>query len=116
MSESSSLYETQTGNGVFVIRFTDEDMLDSEHVETRETELCELFASTECQQIVLDFSILSFLNSTGLSLLITLMRRAKAKERVLELCSLQPQIEEILNITPFHKLFTIHRNANGLIE
>lgn len=77
MSESSSLYETQTGNGVFVIRFTDEDMLDSEHVETRETELCELFASTECQQIVLDFSIISFLNSTGLSLLITLTRQSQ---------------------------------------
>jgi anti-anti-sigma factor len=115
MSESSSLYETQTANGVFVIRFTDEEMLSSDFVDKREKELCELFETTECTQIVLDFSVISFLNSTGLSLLITLMRRAKENDRVLELCSLQPQIDEVLKITQFHKLFTIHRDAKELL-
>jgi anti-anti-sigma factor len=54
------------------------------------------------------------MNSTGLSLLITLMRRAKAIDRALELCGLQPQIHEILTITQFNKLFTIHRDVNEL--
>jgi anti-sigma B factor antagonist len=114
MNDSSRLYETQTADDVFVIRFKLEGMLETDQVKVREDELGELFDTTDCSRIVLDFSVISFLNSTGLSLLITLMRRAKANKRTLELCGLQPQIEEVLKITQFHKLFTIHRDVNAL--
>jgi hypothetical protein len=58
MTESSQLYETQTVKGAFVIRFKHEDMLETEHIRTREDELTELFNTTECTRIALElFSI-----------------------------------------------------------
>lgn len=115
MNETLERYATHTAKGAFVVRFKEPELVESELSKQREIELATLFDTTDCSRIVLDFSEVSYLNSTGLSLLITLRRRANDKNRGLELCSLQPQIDEVLSITQFHKLFKIHRDDNAVL-
>ena len=65
------------------------------------------------EDIVIDLSQVSFIDSSGLSVIIAVFKQLKTDKHELELCGLQEQPMELLEITQLHKIFTIVDNCNG---
>ena len=64
--------------------------------------------------IIIDLSFVSFLDSSGLSVLIATFKQLSAKKKKFQLCGLQEQPLELLKITQLHKIFTIVHNCNSI--
>lgn len=59
------------------------------------------------KSIVIDCSELNYIDSTGLSILIGLLKRQKEHGGDVQLLSLQPHVRKIFNITSLDKVFGI---------
>ena len=105
-----SQYETERHGDVFVIRFQNDAMLESSLIPDREVELRKILESVDASRIIMDLSNVQFMSSSALGLLVMLHKLAGQQKRTLELCSPQPNIDEVLTITMFHKLFRIHES------
>ena len=56
-------------------------------------------ASGDPATVVLDFSAVSYINSTGIALIVSVLARARAERRKVVACGLSPHYREIFDIT-----------------
>jgi stage II sporulation protein AA (anti-sigma F factor antagonist) len=63
--------------------------------------------------ILIDFSNVSFIDSSGLSVIIGVFKQLNSLNKKLELCGLQEQPIELFELTQLHKLLTIIDNSNN---
>lgn len=69
----------------------------------------------EHKQILLDMSVVEFLDSSGLSVLIGLLKKTNQLEGAkLVLCALTQQPHELMEITQLHNIFKIIEDCNTL--
>lgn len=61
------------------------------------------------RKLLLDFSAVSFLSSSGLRTLLILARELKAQNGEIHLCALSPQVAQVFDLTGFDRLFPIHQ-------
>ena len=79
-----------------------------------EDRLMEAYAEAgDATSIVLDFSDLSYMNSGGIGLLVTLLVRANRRSQVLHACGLSPHYAEIFEITRLADFMTIEGSSDG---
>ena len=71
---------------------------------------------SKSSDIVIDLSLVSFLDSSGLSVIIATFKQLSAKDKKLQLCGLREQPLELLKITQLYKIFTIIDNCNSIKE
>ncbi len=57
--------------------------------------------------IILDFSRVKFIDSSGLSVVIGTFKKLKSIRGQLKLCGLNPQPLQLLKVTQLHKIFTV---------
>lgn len=57
--------------------------------------------------VVIDFAHVSFVDSSGLSVIISVFKQLNTSKHKLSLCGLQAQPMELLEITQLHKVFSI---------
>jgi len=57
--------------------------------------------------ILIDLSLVKFIDSSGLSVIIAVFKQLTKLKKKLELCGVQKQPKELLEITQLHKIFTI---------
>lgn len=62
---------------------------------------------TGSNHIILDFSDVEFVDSSGLSVVIATFKQLNSIDGTLQLCGLQEQPLELLQITQLHKIFEI---------
>jgi len=60
-----------------------------------------------------DLSAVSFVDSSGLSVLIAIFKQLNTSNKKLTLCGLQEQPMELLEITQLHKVFTVSKTCNS---
>ena len=88
--------EVNSLQGVPVIELTGE--INSFAQQTLE-EAYDHAAAMPGQSIVLDFSRVDYINSTGIALIVNLLRRARSGDRKLLACGLSNHYQEIFKIT-----------------
>jgi anti-sigma B factor antagonist len=66
--------------------------------------------------IVLDLSAVTFLDSTGLGVLITGLKRCRSAEGDLSLVTAQPNVLKVLEITGLNDVFQIHDSVDDAID
>ncbi len=66
--------------------------------------------------VVLDLTKVSFIDSTGLGILISLMRQLNEKEGILRLTGLQDEVKSIFEITRLYRVFEIYKSVEQAIE
>ena len=59
-------------------------------------------------KILIDFTDIDFVSSAGLRALLVLMKKATATGSVFALCGVNAQVQEVLDISGFAAMFTIH--------
>lgn len=60
--------------------------------------------------VVLNFSQVDYINSTGIAVIVTLLAKARAEGRPLRAYGLSPHYEEIFQITRLSDFMSIHHN------
>ena len=69
----------------------------------------------ENPKILIDFTDIDFVTSAGLRALLLLIKKAKATGSVFALCGVNEQVREVLDISGFTAMFSIHAGrAEGL--
>ena len=66
--------------------------------------------------IVLDLSNLSYINSSGLGILINLLKTAQRRGGDIKLANLQGEIRELFSITSLDQVFGIYSSVEEAIE
>ena len=84
--------------------------LDSVNMQEMKTALNALVDAGQ-SRILVNLSQVDFIDSSGLSVLISLFKHLNASNGTLKLCSLKEQPLELLNITKLYRLFSIVENC-----
>lgn len=66
--------------------------------------------------VVLDLENLAYISSAGLRAVLLLTKTANAKGSKLALCTLPPQVEEVLKISGFDKIIPIHKSRTEAVS
>lgn len=64
---------------------------------------------TQCVDVILNFSDIDYIDSSGLGVLVTLCTRASAPNGQVVLCNLPEKVQELLTITKLTKVFEIYK-------
>jgi len=67
-------------------------------------------------RLALDFSDIRFIDSSALSLLISIGRRATNLGGGVKFCALQPAVREVLDITRLTRLFDVHGTLESALD
>jgi anti-sigma B factor antagonist len=105
MSEQSQHLKVTAEGDVAVAELRDRKILDEVYITEIGNSLNEL-ARPGCK-LVLDFQNVSNMSSSALGMLITLHKRVREREGQLRLCSIQPAIMEVFEITRLNEIFHI---------
>ncbi|MCP4400931.1 MAG: STAS domain-containing protein [bacterium] len=68
------------------------------------------------QKILIDFSELSYLSSSGLRVLLGVAKRMKKKAGKLSLCSLSGIVRRVVEIAGFDKILTIYADREEALQ
>ena len=94
-------------DGVSVVRFTSNKILDEIVVQKFGEELLHLIEVEGSKKLVLNFEGVEFLSSAALGHLIKVEKRAKASEAKMALCNIRDSIYEVFAITRLDSVFNI---------
>ena len=71
-------------------------------------ERLEKLAAAVEPRLVVDFSGIDFVSSAGLRTVLTVLKRVKAANGMLALCAVQAPVKEVLDITGFTRMLSLH--------
>lgn len=106
------LNKKQLGN-VTVLEF--EGVMDAEHSSQIKNFLSQL-SKEDFSRVVLDLKKVNFIDSTGLGILISLMRKLSEYEGKLRLAGLQDEVKSIFEITRLFKVFHISQSVEAALQ
>src|SRR6188508_1769895 len=96
-----------TKDGILTIVFDDSRILDETKLEELGRELTETLNKTTEERVILDFRNVKFMSSSMLSKLVAVNRKAAEFKVKLKLCSIDPEIRQVLKFTQLDKLVHI---------
>ena len=67
------------------------------------------------RRLLLDFAELAYISSAGLRIILLAAKRIKSAGGRLALCSLNPQIAEVFEISGFDRIIDIHPSRNAAL-
>jgi anti-sigma B factor antagonist len=97
-------------DGVTVVEFKDQDILDEVNIAQIGQQLQQLADKQDEPKLVLDFSHVAHMSSAALGMLITLHKHIRERDGQLRLCSIRPEIYEVFVITKLNEIFQIHED------
>jgi anti-anti-sigma factor len=84
---------------VIVLKLADSQILGDEMADVLRDEMLALVVQSQAQNVVLDFSKVTFLSSSGFRPLLSLHRLLRQQNGKLILCCLSPEVFEIFEVT-----------------
>jgi anti-sigma B factor antagonist len=73
-------------------------------------------AGTDLGTVVLDFSAVDYINSTGIALIVSVLARARAERRKVVACGLSPHYREIFDITRLSDFIELFPDLDGAVS
>ena len=108
--------EVETIGDVTVVNFTDKRILDEQNIQVIGEQLFGLVDEQGHRRILLNFSNVEYLSSAALGKFITLNKKVTAANGKLVLCSIDPTIYEVFEITRLNKLFNIQKDEQTALQ
>lgn len=107
--------QIETEKDAILLRFRESWISDFLQIEELGKELYQVAEGLECARLVLDLSSIEFLSSAALGKLISLNGRVKARNRILVLCNLQPQVLDVFLKCRLDRLFVIKKTPDDAV-
>ena len=101
------------GDGVLVIQIQ-EDNLDASNVREFREEVQKLIKDKH--RVVLDMSMLKFVDSSGLGALIACLRETNGRKGDFRLSSLSRSVMALFELMRMHRVFSIHDTVEGAVK
>jgi anti-sigma B factor antagonist len=101
---------------VTVVSFTDRKILDEQNIQIIGEQLFGLVDEQGRKKILLNFSNVEYMSSAALGKLITLNKKVQSAGGKLVLCSIDPQIREVFEITRLDKVFAIRGDEQDALQ
>lgn len=71
---------------------------------------------TGCKKLILDFSGIKFIDSSGFGSLVTVYNHGKNRETHMVLCSIAPETMQLIKITKLDQVFEIKENLHEAMQ
>lgn len=97
--------------GSVVVLVVKEERLDAHNSSELKTQMLNLFEDGKTN-LVVDLETVRFVDSSGLGSLVSGFKNASARNGNLKLCSLQPQVKSMFELTRLHRVFEIFTNLD----
>lgn len=94
-----------------VVISVQEARLDAHNSPELKTAILQQFDADKTNLIV-DLNEVRFIDSSGLGVLVSGFKNASARNGVLLLCSMQPQVKSMFELTRLHRVFDIYATSD----
>jgi anti-sigma B factor antagonist len=101
---------------VSVVCLSDRKILVEEHIQVIGEQLLNLVNELGRKKLLLNFRNVEYMSSAVLGMLVTLNKKVHAAGGKLVLCSIDPQIREVFEITKLDKLFVIRGDEEEALQ
>ena len=115
MPEQGSLL-IQTVQGVTIVTFDDESILDPLQVQDIGEQLHRLIEEEDRQRLVLDFHKVKILSSQMLGVLIGLLKRIRSDRGRVVICGMKAELHKVFKITNMDKLFSFYETEGHALR
>lgn len=105
--------EERASDGLVLLKLI--GRLDSSTTTLLQDRLAEIL-TRKPRRLVLDFSRLDYINSTGLRVLLTTAKQLRADNAEFLLCGLLPAVREVLQVSGFHKIIATVEDCGAFTE
>jgi anti-sigma B factor antagonist len=113
---SHELLRLSQNQGVTVVRFVDNRILDEANIQQLGEELFSLVEEEDHPRLLLNFADVEFLSSAALGKLISLKKKAAVGAREVKLCCIRPEIYEVFKITNLDQVFDIQEDEQDALD
>ena len=115
MPEQGNLL-VQTVQGVALVTFQDESILDPLQVQDIGEQLHRLIEEEDRQRIILDFHKVKILSSQMLGVLIGLLKRIRSDRGRVVICGMKSDLHKVFKITNLDKLFSFYETEGKALR
>lgn len=117
MAETKEVLEHEQVQGVHVLRICTKMLETSTPMMVLEDELGRILAENEgAIDVVINLDQVEYLVTTALAKLVSCRERVLERGGSISLCSLQPAVAEMMEVTRFDELFDIYSSESAAIE
>jgi anti-anti-sigma factor len=101
---------------IVLVTLVDRSILDVAVLHQIGEEIGGLIDARPEPRLIVDFSEVELLSSSGLSVLIAIHKKIRAKDGKLCLAGMTTRVHQIFTVTQLDKIFTIHRTIQEAID
>jgi len=92
-----------------------EERMDAHNSGDLKEQMLQLFDDGKCN-LIIDLAEVRFVDSSGLGALVSGFKNSSARKGSLKLCSLQPQVRSMFELTRLHRVFEIFASVEEALE
>ena len=81
-----------------------------------EEKLMEIIKSNSADSILLDFSSVEYMSSSGFRVAISILRAMKDRGGIIKLCSIQDEVQKVFDLIELAPLFEIYSTEKEALE
>ena len=114
-----SSLETRQDDGILIVKFKDNKILDDARIQQIGAELLECAtqaAQVDPKRIVVNFDGVNFMGSAMIGKLVLLNRQCTTHGVALKMCNISKNIAEVFKITRLNRVFEIHKDEDKAIK
>ena len=97
-------------HGITIVQLLDDRLVEGDGIEDLGQELYRLIEPERRRKVVLNFSSVKYISSTGLGKLVVLHKKVKAHGGMLRLCCMRPDVRRVFTVTKLDRMFDIREN------
>ena len=109
------MIEINDQDGIQVARFIGTDRFNATIADEIKERLTSVF-STPNSSLVVDLSGIRFIDSSGFSVFLTVMKAANNNYGELKIAAVQNEVKELFKVLQLHNIFEIHDDLNEAIQ
>ncbi|MCP5462681.1 MAG: anti-sigma factor antagonist [bacterium] len=104
---SNNHFDLEEINNFLIVTFKNEKILNETNIKVIHDDLIQLIEGREGVRLVIDFKVVRYLSSSVLSKLVSVFKKVKSLKGEFTLCSIDPVLRKVFEITQLDRLFTI---------
>lgn len=109
------MIKVEDKNGILVAFFSDEDRFNALITEPVKEKLLPYFSKPNTR-LVLNLEGIRFIDSSGFSVFLSLMKAANNNYGQLKICNVHPEVKELFKVLQLHNVFELYDSLDECIE
>jgi anti-sigma B factor antagonist len=109
------MINVEENNGILVANFSDEDRFNALITEPVKEKLLPYFSKPNTR-LAISLDGINFIDSSGFSVFLSLMKAANNNYGQLKICQVNPEVKELFKVLQLHNVFELFDSIDECIE